>query len=1500
MSKRRYPGVKPFTLTEKNQFFGRDWDINQLFKMVNVKQLVVLYSKSGLGKSSLINAGLLPKIEEDGGYQPINIRFGSYRKQEAGDESQEYLSPLKGLQQKVIPDDDEPTLLNKLAEPQDSLWYYLKSAQLKSENKDTLLIFDQFEELFTYPKSQIRAFGKALSEVLYSSVPDIYQQKLEESYRTGEHLLSEEELEALYRPLRLKVLVAIRSDKLSLIDQLKEFIPNMLSNTYQLQALQARQAEEAIIRPAYLDDPDFESPQFDYTDDAIDKILSFLTDDGTTGIESFQLQILCQYIEETIVIERNDTYVEYHDVGDLRDIFETYYDKLISRLQEDVQLNVRRLLEEGLIFEDDERRLSIYEGQILRDYDISRELLQQLVDSHIIRAEPNTAGGFSYELSHDSLVRPILRAFNKRREEEKLLEEERRHQQEYEAYKAEMRARNKKIRKRVMYGGVALMIILITGGYLFFSWNRSQLLEENLERMEFLATTADWYRNLVLNFDLDSQKPIYLRDFEESNDLRNAALDLGSDNQQLLQDTSFVRDSVLLSLNLAYSALTVLPDNPEIAIKLAREAVRQSDNDITEAVNREVLALTNMYFSQLNIADEQLLDIALVDDQNLVKITPFDISVVDVEIGEEQVREQSTQRSGLERGTGSKLDMRMRSGTNQQFHLADIAQNSRYIITADTLNRRMELWEWDGSTFESVAEWGSSNPVFERGIRDISISADGGTIGFINTRREAYNFDPDSGEITPLVNGSTGSLFTSTQAPAFSASDARFQLLRTVNNEHTVVNTEDQSVRPVSSHTNDLGIYTDMSGSGKFLLQRGRNNVSLLDLNSGGNISLSGQYLHQKPIRYATTSPGDSLLVTQDTDGRFYVWAKEITDKPIKQLDLQRTNGGSAMTTLAGFSSLESSNAAGSASGIGLESIRFSPSGNRFITVSPENITVWETRYVKLDPSYISEDSFYEKHGIFELTDEEKLTYNVVGTEGLFTGRDQTELLAQARNYYDTERYQLAIDFYSQVLQNPLSDSVRADVLNEYGNSYYALAEYQQAMRNYEQVIAINPQYKYALGNLGLVHHDLKNYERSISYHKQALAVDPDYTASLNGIGNVYYAQQKYEEAIPYYERAIETDSSYKWAWRNLAMCYYYLDDFEQAMITLQDVQQVDPNYNISVEWNQVGNGFYEQKKYDEAFESYSNSTKNDPSYKWAHYNLGNVEYFRGNYYDSYVHFKRVMDLDPEYRDALFGMIDAYEMGYEDSRFDENSNWVIYCRGKMNAGNKKLNQAFQDYRELAARRFRFPEAFDWNELGNEFYNQGESGYAEASESYQRALEKDPEYVYAWINLGMIKRYQGDFTEAFRYLNRAREIEPTNMQMLSQMAGTRYDAGQYDQAVQYQQETVDLYPDNTNNLWALSWYQLFDQQFEQAVENSKKVIQLDETQTGIYTNMALGYLYMGKFEEAMEIYEQWKDQPYSFNSEYDTFRDAFLKDLDDLEAAGITHPDITRARNLLKS
>ena len=156
----RYPGIAPFSKNEKEVFYGRELEIEILYSSVLSNQCTMMVGKSGIGKSSLIEAGLLPRMEKEitnnphdkRVFMPLSIRVGTWMEEE----NITMLDKLKQSAFEKINSTDLPAFMNFMDEKlKTSLWYQFKRLQFQShlQNKKTifLLIFDQLEELFTYP-----------------------------------------------------------------------------------------------------------------------------------------------------------------------------------------------------------------------------------------------------------------------------------------------------------------------------------------------------------------------------------------------------------------------------------------------------------------------------------------------------------------------------------------------------------------------------------------------------------------------------------------------------------------------------------------------------------------------------------------------------------------------------------------------------------------------------------------------------------------------------------------------------------------------------------------------------------------------------------------------------------------------------------------------------------------------------------------------------------------------------------------------------------------------------------------------------------------------------------------------------------------------------------------------------------------------------------------------------------------------------------------------------
>ncbi len=418
----RYPGTKPFNEDEARLFNGRNADISNLCDLIAVHNLIVLYGRSGLGKSSLLNAGVMTRLSKEPNIDTLFTRFGA-------NFEEGHLSPLKKLEANLKESigDTSKTFLSEKFNTNDagsgnSLWYLIKNRQLADPAKDTfVLIFDQFEEIFTYPEEELSEFKKQLSELLFVKVPQNIRNVVKENLMANNDFLTKEETAALFAPLNIKILFSLRSDKLSLLNKFTDYFPAILQTCYELNPLNAEQARDAIEIPAKLTGTDFISAPFTYTRDALDLIISSLLSGkkphsdaaNKSEIETFQLQIVCKFAED-LVIERQHPNITTEDLGNIKEIFENHYRNIIKKLAEKDQLPARVLMEEKLII--DGMRVSMPIPFIMRDPGMTKELLDELVNTHIIRPEQNN----TIEISHDTLIDPILKYYEERKKQETL------------------------------------------------------------------------------------------------------------------------------------------------------------------------------------------------------------------------------------------------------------------------------------------------------------------------------------------------------------------------------------------------------------------------------------------------------------------------------------------------------------------------------------------------------------------------------------------------------------------------------------------------------------------------------------------------------------------------------------------------------------------------------------------------------------------------------------------------------------------------------------------------------------------------------------------------------------------------------------------------------------------------------------------------------------------------------------------------------------------------
>lgn len=471
----RYPGIYSFNSDQNSVFFGRQVDIRKLLTLIEVESEVLLYAKSGIGKTSLLNAGVFPLLPE--GYLPLMVRFYA----SAEDQKSPLDTLISLLSNKFSIIQSEPNeLLDALDPGSNVLWLFLKRLQFASTGDRTLvLFFDQFEELFSYSKEEIGAFKNELYQATKVSIPADLMKQISVLRKERRELFNGETLKQLKEEMPIKLVFSIRTDRLAFLDQMVDRFRNIRSNFLELQPLTENGARDSIMAPAHVEG-EYQSEKFEYDPAAIERILGFLSNNGQKPIESTQLQIVCQQIEKNEVIGKSNTQISANDLPNFEDIFRNFYLDAIASLEGTQKIIAEDLIENQLI--RNEQRISLDE-EVCKDDSSGNSLLQSsldtLVDARLLRREPNSFGRSSYELAHDTLIPPIVQIaeIKRLRDDEIRAEEERQNAFEEKQKAYEEKKRKSENRRFRILIGVVLGLFLISSFVAYNIYNQKKAAE---------------------------------------------------------------------------------------------------------------------------------------------------------------------------------------------------------------------------------------------------------------------------------------------------------------------------------------------------------------------------------------------------------------------------------------------------------------------------------------------------------------------------------------------------------------------------------------------------------------------------------------------------------------------------------------------------------------------------------------------------------------------------------------------------------------------------------------------------------------------------------------------------------------------------------------------------------------------------------------------------------------------------------------------------------------
>ena len=353
--RRPYKFLDYYTEQDASFFFGRELEVEAICSQVLAHRSFVLHGRSGVGKSSILRAGLMPHLKSRGHLVFVIRSFTDPVHQMVG-----ALSALAGL---GFPAGIEAELAECLSRVEEVY-----------PNRGVIFLLDQFEEFFSLLSQESR---RKFIDVIKESFSN----------------------EAL--PFRL--VFALREDVLTEMSSLKSSIPEIFHHEYRLGRLSREQATRAIEGPAEAVGCGFEKA-------LIERLLNDLGEDG--GIDPPQLQIVCDSIYDSRDISARLTVYAYESLGATSRILANYLERVLSRFNVD-DLNSAKDVLKALVSADGRRlvlRVSDLGPRVQGlSYPRSRpidDLIEEMIDARVVRRRRQDGEGW-VELAHDFLIPEI-------------------------------------------------------------------------------------------------------------------------------------------------------------------------------------------------------------------------------------------------------------------------------------------------------------------------------------------------------------------------------------------------------------------------------------------------------------------------------------------------------------------------------------------------------------------------------------------------------------------------------------------------------------------------------------------------------------------------------------------------------------------------------------------------------------------------------------------------------------------------------------------------------------------------------------------------------------------------------------------------------------------------------------------------------------------------------------------------------------------------------------
>jgi tetratricopeptide (TPR) repeat protein len=283
------------------------------------------------------------------------------------------------------------------------------------------------------------------------------------------------------------------------------------------------------------------------------------------------------------------------------------------------------------------------------------------------------------------------------------------------------------------------------------------------------------------------------------------------------------------------------------------------------------------------------------------------------------------------------------------------------------------------------------------------------------------------------------------------------------------------------------------------------------------------------------------------------------------------------------------------------------------------------------------------------------------------------EQLANGLKAYEEKRYEVVVEMFTVLVESSdIQSQSRSVALGRRGYIYRLMKRYEEALKDFDQAIELNPKYHWAIAHRGKTYRSMKRYEEALKDFNLAIELNPKLDWMIANRGSTYRQMERYEEALKDFDCAIKLNPKYDWAIAQRGETYRLMERYEEALKDFDRAIELNPKPDWAIA--RRGETYLMLKRYEEALKDFDHAIELNPKPDWAIARRG----------ETYLMLKR-------YNEAL----EDFNHAIDDLKDD--SDWCLYQRALAYQGLNQVDKARVDLNnatKLAQQTYQ-KDAKDW-------------------------------------------------------------------------------------------------------------------------------------------------------------------------------------------------------------